>query len=215
MTSTELSTVKSWDWENNHISLCVIQHPPQLAVYYLLSCCSCWWEKRVGICLEQVSELQPHLRERSAPQSSFLYHKDLATQQVISTNRARNQHKPWWLNTEPYYKIFLILQIPRVHFGPWEETPDGCFLCYKWHSWKCGRSCTCLELYQRTLGRPQTWVSCCLNTAVSHQPLQHIGQWFIWAMSRCSRLWIWASTNMYFKRKKCFLVNVKRSLHHC
>lgn len=68
----------------------------------------------------------------------------------------------------------VILQIPGVHFGPWEDTSDGCRLHHCLCRRQCGRARTGLELYQSKLGIPQRGVSCllsCLQSAV-FLPLQ-------------------------------------------
>lgn len=64
------------------LCLCVIQHPPQPAVWNLLPSCGSWWEEGVGVRLEQVSERHWRLGKEPAPRSSGLHQGDLAAQQV-------------------------------------------------------------------------------------------------------------------------------------
>lgn len=77
------------------------------------------------------------------------------------------------LKFEPLSAV-VILQIPGIHFGPWEDTSNGCRLHHCLCRPQCGRARTGLELYQSKLGIPQRGVSCllsCLQSAV-FLPLQ-------------------------------------------
>lgn len=76
----------------------VIQHPPQPALCDLLPRHRCWGERRMGVRLEQVPELQRHLGERAAAPSSVLHQEDLAAQQVRSAS-GHQQHLLKPLNT--------------------------------------------------------------------------------------------------------------------
>lgn len=84
--------------------LCVIQDPSQPTICHLLPSCGCWWEEGVGVCLEQVSELQRNLREKTSQWSSVLHQEDLAAQQVKSADTPRVKGQVLMCQTELYRK---------------------------------------------------------------------------------------------------------------